>query len=160
MTFIQEKKQVPTFSLESTGGQTITSKGLKGQAYILFFYPKDNTPGCTKEVCSFRDHFKALQDKNFQLYGISPDTIASHARFIAKQALPFELLSDPDHKTAQAFGAWGEKKMFGKAYMGIIRSTFIIDKTGKILKVYPKVKVASHAADILEDLKALDSKTS
>lgn len=155
MPLLEEGKSVPAFSLESTSGEKVASKELKGQQYILFFYPKDNTPGCTKEVCSFRDHYQELKEKKYQLFGISPDHIKSHHTFIEKQALPFELLSDPDHVVAEKFGAWGEKKMFGKTYMGIIRSTFIVNQDGKIIKVYPKVKVATHAEDILKDLETL-----
>ena len=147
--------KLPKFSLESTQGKTLTHKDLLGSWSILFFYPKDQTPGCTQEVCSFRDHFEALKKKKIKLFGISPDSIASHHKFIEKQKLPFDLLSDPDHELASAFGAWGQKKMYGKTYMGILRSTFVINDKGSIVLAYDKVKVATHAQDILEDLKTI-----
>ncbi|MCB1196772.1 MAG: thioredoxin-dependent thiol peroxidase [Deltaproteobacteria bacterium] len=153
MALLEEGKKAPAFTLASTSGKNISSKDLLGSSYILFFYPKDNTPGCTKEACSFRDHFSKLKRKKIALFGISPDSIASHEKFISKQELPFELLSDPEHNIAEKFGAWGEKKMYGKSYMGILRSTFIVNDKGIIVKVYPKVQVATHAEDILEDLK-------
>ncbi|MEZ4819323.1 MAG: thioredoxin-dependent thiol peroxidase [Bdellovibrionota bacterium] len=153
MALLEEGKKAPAFTLASTSGENISSKDLSGSPYILFFYPKDNTPGCTKEACSFRDHFSKLKRKKIALFGISPDSIASHEKFINKQNLPFELLSDPEHKVAEKFGAWGEKKMYGKTYMGILRSTFIVNAQGSIAKVYPKVQVATHAEDILADLK-------
>lgn len=155
MTLKEEGKKAPSFNLESTSGKKVASKDLLGSRYILFFYPKDNTPGCTKEACSFRDNFSKLKRKKIKLFGVSPDSIKSHEKFIDKQDLPYELLSDPEHKVAEKFGAWGEKKMYGRTYMGIIRSTFIVDEKGKIIKMYPKVKVATHAEDILNDLKSL-----
>lgn len=149
---LQEGKKVPAFSLQSTSGDTITSKELLGTKYILFFYPKDNTPGCTKEACSFRDDIAKFKRRKIHIFGVSGDSIASHEKFIAKQNLNYELLSDPDNKVAKAFGAYGEKKLYGKTYQGILRSTFVIGEDGKIMKVYDKVKVAQHAQDILEDL--------
>jgi peroxiredoxin Q/BCP len=145
-------KKVPAFKALSTSGQTITAKDLLGTAYVVYFYPKDNTPGCTKEACSIRDHHQALKKKGVRVFGVSPDSIASHEKFIEKQNLPFELLSDPDHKMAEKFGAWGEKSMYGKTYMGIIRSTFIINKEGKIAHVFNKVKTAIHGEEILDVL--------
>ncbi|MCB0271990.1 MAG: thioredoxin-dependent thiol peroxidase [Bdellovibrionales bacterium] len=144
--------KIPAFSLLSTSGKKVTSKSLLGSSYVLFFYPKDQTPGCTKEACSFRDHFSLFKKKKIAIFGISPDSIESHEKFLQKQELPYELLSDPNHSFAEKMGAWGEKSMYGKKYMGILRSTFIVNPKGEISKVYPKVSVATHAEDILKDL--------
>jgi len=119
---------------------------------VLYFYPKDNTPGCTKEACSFRDNIQPFQAKNAVVLGISPDSVKSHQNFINKQNLNFTLLSDPDNKVADAYGAWGEKSMYGKKYMGILRSTFVIGKDGKIKHVFEKVKPEGHANEVLQVL--------
>ncbi len=123
----------------------------KGKDIVLYFYPKDNTPGCTQEACDFRDNFNRLTSKA-AVIGVSPDSIKSHVGFQAKHGLNFILLSDPDHKLAEVFGAWGEKSMYGKKYMGIIRSTFILDKDGEIKKEWKNVKVKGHVDEIVEYL--------
>lgn len=145
------------FTLENQDGELITLSAFHGQTVVLYFYPKDNTPGCTTEACSFRDVYDDILDLGAVVMGVSPDTTASHGKFAEKHGLPFYLLSDPEHKVAEAYGAWGEKNMFGKKKMGIIRSTYIIDSQGKIAKVYPKVKVKEHADEILADLKIIIS---
>lgn len=120
----------------------------KGQNVVLYFYPKDNTPGCTQEACDFRDNFNRLTSRA-TLIGVSPDSIKSHIGFKEKQGLNFILLSDPEHKLAEVFGAWGEKSMYGKKYMGIIRSTFYLDKDGKIEKEWRNVKAKGHVEEVL-----------
>ena len=137
------------FTLESGKNEKVTLSDYFGKSeVVLYFYPKDNTPGCAKEACSFRDNLGQIQIKKVVVLGISPDSVKSHQNFTAKYNLNFTLLSDPDHKVAEAYGAWGEKKMYGKTYMGIIRSTFIIGKDGKIKHVFDKVKVGSHGGDV------------
>ena len=142
----------PSFILEADTGEQINLSSLKGKKVVLFFYPKDNTPGCTKEACSFRDNLKPLLAKNTVVFGISKDSIKSHLNFRTKYNLNFPLLSDPDGKVCAAYGAWGEKKNYGRTYMSIIRKTFIIDETGKIKYIYDKVKPEGHAEDVLSRL--------
>lgn len=123
----------------------------KGQKVVLYFYPKDNTSGCTQEACDFRDNFNRLTSKAFVI-GVSPDSIKSHLKFKENHSLNFMLLSDPEHKLSEAFGAWGEKSMYGRKYFGIIRSTFILDENGEIKKEWRKVKVKGHVDEVLENL--------
>jgi peroxiredoxin Q/BCP len=125
---------------------------LKGRRAVLFFFPKADTPGCTKEACEFRDAQKTFTKKNAAIVGISPDKEAAHAKFAAKYSLPFTLVPDPDHAIAEAYGVWKEKSMYGRKYMGIERTTFVIDENGKIAKIFAKVKPAGHAAEVLEAL--------
>lgn len=144
--------KAPTFSLASDGGATIALKDLKGKKVVLYFYPKDDTSGCTTEACEFRDNWRAVQAAGAIVLGVSPDSVASHDKFKAKFKLPFSLLADPDHAVAQAYGAWGEKSMYGRKYQGILRSTFVIDESGRIATVFPKVKPKGHAAEVLAAL--------
>jgi thioredoxin-dependent peroxiredoxin len=145
--------KAPDFTLQSDSGKEVSlSQFLGKKEVILYFYPKDNTPGCTKEACSFRDSINVFSSKNAEVLGVSPDSVKSHQNFIQKQNLNFTLLSDPDHKVAEAYGAWGEKSMYGKKYMGILRTTFVIGKDGKIKKVFEKVKPEGHAEEILNTL--------
>lgn len=116
---------------------------------MLYFYPRDNTPGCTTEACNFRDDYAQFLMKGAVVIGVSPDTVASHVKFKAKFGLPFYLLSDPERKVLETYGAWGEKTMYGKKVMGVIRSTFVIDEQGVIIKAFPKVKVEGHAQQVL-----------
>ena len=142
--------KAPDFKLANDKGEEVTLSQFKGKKdVILYFYPKDNTPGCTTEACSFRDHSPKFNVKNAVVLGISPDSVKSHQGFIEKQKLNFNLLSDPDNKVAEAYGAWGEKSMYGKKYMGILRTTFVISKDGKIKKVFEKVKPEGHAEEVL-----------
>lgn len=141
--------KAPDFTATTDGGETVSLKGLKGQKVVLYFYPKDNTPGCTTEACDFRDNYAAFQEKGAVVLGVSPDSVKSHDKFKAKFELPFPLLADEDHSIAEAYGAWQEKSMYGKKYMGIQRSTFVIDEKGKIAEVYGKVKVKGHVDDVL-----------
>lgn len=126
--------------------------GLKGQQVVVFFFPKADTPGCTREACEFRDAQKTFTKKNAAIVGISPDKAAAHAKFAAKYSLPFTLVPDPDHAIAESYGVWKEKSMYGRKYMGIERTTFVIDEKGKIAKIFAKVKPAGHAAEVLEAL--------
>ena len=145
--------EAPDFKLKSDQDEEVSLKDFLGKSdVVLYFYPKDNTSGCTKEACSFRDNIQPIQAKNAVVLGISPDSLKSHQNFISKQNLNFTLLSDPDHEVAEAYGAWGEKSMYGKKYMGILRTTFVIGKDGKIKHVFEKVKPEGHAREVLEVL--------
>lgn len=147
-------KAVP-FRLKTYGGDTVKLSDFKGQTVVLYFYPRDDTPGCTKEACAFRDRSSELQDLGVALLGISPDTVESHESFRDKYELNFPLLADPDHAISEAYGAWREKNMYGKKSMGIQRSTFIIDGKGKIAKTWKRVQVAGHDAKVIEAVKQL-----
>ena len=150
---LQVGDKAPNFTLKSDKDEDVSLSDFLGKSdLVLYFYPKDNTSGCTKEACSFRDNIQPIQAKNAVVLGVSPDSVKSHQNFINKQNLNFTLLSDPDHKVAKAYGAWGEKSMYGKKYMGIIRSTFIIGKDGIIKHVFDKVKTAIHAEEVLQVL--------
>lgn len=149
---IAEGEKAPDFSLKDDTGADITLKQFKGKKVVLYFYPKDNTPGCNKEACSFRDAYDDIMAKGAVVIGVSRDSESSHQKFRLKFNLPFYLLIDADHAVAEAYGAWGEKKMYGKTSMGIIRSTFIIGEDGKVIKVFPKVKPDEHASEVLEYL--------
>jgi peroxiredoxin Q/BCP len=144
--------KAPAFALKDQDGRTVKLSDFTGQTVILYFYPKDDTPGCTKEACGFRDRYTAFRRTRVVVLGISPDGEQSHAKFMKKYNLPFSLLSDPDHKTAARYGAWGKKKLYGKEYEGILRSTFIIGPDGTVTHVFDKVKVDTHAEDILNVL--------
>lgn len=146
--------KAPPFSLEADSGPKVALKDLKGKPVVLYFYPKDDTSGCTTEACEFRDNWKAVQARGAVVLGVSPDTVASHEKFKAKYKLPFTLLADPDHAVAEAYGAWGEKSMYGRKYHGILRSTFIIDGAGRISTIFPRVKPRGHAAEVLAALAA------
>lgn len=142
----------PDFRLQADDGREISLSDYRGKKVVLYFYPKDNTPGCTTEACSFRDGHSELVAAGAIVLGVSPDSIKSHVNFKTKFDLPFALLSDPDHEVAEMYGAWGEKKRYGRTYMGIIRSTFIIDEQGVIAKVFPKVTPKDHSQQVLEAL--------
>jgi peroxiredoxin Q/BCP len=146
---------MPAFDLPSSAGGSVSNKSLAGKAYVLYFYPKDDTPGCTTEACDFRDNLARLHAKGLQVFGVSPDNLASHAKFIAKHDLSFPLLSDEDHALAEQLGAWGEKNMYGKKSFGIIRSTFLINAKGQIAHAWRKVKVDGHVAAVLAAVEAL-----
>jgi len=144
--------KAPEFSLQSGTGETVKLKDFKGQPVVLYFYPKDNTSGCTKQACDFRDTQTAITKAKAVLLGVSPDSVASHQKFAAKLELPFTLLSDPDHAVAEAYGVWVEKSMYGRKYMGIERTTFLIDAQGKIAEIWSKVKVPGHVNAVVESL--------
>jgi len=128
---------------------------LKGQRVVLYFYPKADTPGCTIEACEFRDAFPRFKSSKAVILGISPDSVASHQKFKAKYELPFTLLADPDHEVADKYGVWRKKSMYGRSYMGIARTTFVIDKDGKVAKIFEKVKPKGHAEEVEQALEAL-----
>lgn len=142
--------KAPPFSLASDSGEPVTLTGLKGKKVVLYFYPKDDTSGCTVEACEFRDSWSAVKKSGAVVLGVSPDDVASHGKFKKKFNLPFSLLADPDHAVAERYGVWGEKSMYGRKYFGINRTTFVIDEAGRILKVFEKVKPKGHAAEVLE----------
>ncbi|WP_066251619.1 thioredoxin-dependent thiol peroxidase [Neobacillus drentensis] len=141
--------QVPYFELETNSGETVTLSKFKGTNVVLYFYPKDMTPGCTTEACDFRDQIQQFTEVNAVILGVSPDPVERHQKFVEKYGLPFLLLADTEHRLAEAFGVWKLKKNFGKEYMGIERSTFIIDKEGNLVKEWRKVKVKGHVDDAL-----------
>ena len=144
-------KTAPDFSLPSTTGENIALKQFKGKkTVVLYFYTKDETSGCTREACDIRDHFAEFEKHNTVVLGVSTDSMESHLRFKEKQKLPFPLLVDEDATVAKLFGVYKQKNLYGKKYMGIERTTFVIDKTGRIAQIYPKVKVEGHVQDLLE----------
>ena len=145
----------PSFSAIITNGTEIHSKDLLGKPVVIYFYPRDDTPGCTKEACGFRDQYAELQKTGAVVLGVIADTVKSHAKFTDKFQLPFPLISDPDAVITKAFGAWGEKVFMGRKYQGIHRVTFLIGADGRIARVWDLVKPESHAAEVLEALKAL-----
>lgn len=149
MTHLKTGDKAPNFSLHNQNGEKISLKDYKGQKLVLFFYPKDNTPGCTAEACDLRDNFDALQKQGYTLFGISPDSEKKHQNFIKKFDLPFDLLADTEQEMLQAYGCWGQKKFMGKEYIGVHRTTFLVDEKGKISEVITKVKTKEHAAQIL-----------
>jgi peroxiredoxin Q/BCP len=153
MTMLKEGDKAPDFMLKNEQDQEITLNYFKGKKVVLYFYPKDNTPGCTKEACSFRDVYDDILDAGAVVIGISKDDISSHEKFKNKHKLPFYLLSDPNNSVIESYGAWQEKKMYGKTFMGIVRSTFIIDENGIVIKIYPKVKLDTHGEEVLKVLK-------
>jgi peroxiredoxin Q/BCP len=141
-------KTAPAFSLDTDTGERLSLKDLKGRPVVLYFYPKDDTPGCTVEACEFRDAFPRFKGTKAVILGISPDSVASHVKFKTKFDLPFTLLADPDHTIAEKYGVWQKKSMYGRTYMGIARTTFVIDKNGKVAKVFAKVKPKGHAEEV------------
>lgn len=146
---LKEGKPAPEISLNTDRGEPFRLSSLKGKNVVLYFYPKADTPGCTKEACEFRDTSKKFSKANTVIVGVSPDTDAAQARFKAKFDLPFTLLADKDHEAAEAYGVWKEKNMYGRKYMGVERTTFVIDRNGVIKKIFPKVKVDGHAEQVL-----------
>ncbi len=150
---LQPGAKAPAFSLQSDAGETITLSQLKGRKVVLYFYPKDDTSGCTVEACEFRDHWAQVKETGAVVLGVSPDGVESHQKFKRKYKLPFPLLADPDHTVAEKFGVWGEKSMYGRKYFGILRTSFLIDEEGRIAKVFEKVKPKGHAGEVLEALR-------
>lgn len=152
---IEEGKAAPAFSLTDTDGNRVSLKDLKGKHVVVYFYPRDDTPGCTKEACGFRDLWKEISKLNTVVLGISPDDASSHQKFVTKYSLPFTLLSDPDKKVMSQYGAFGEKMMYGKKTVGVIRSTVLVGPDGKVQKHWKRVaKAADHPAKVLEVLQA------
>lgn len=149
---VEPGSPAPPFALPSGDGDTVALSDLHGRQVVLYFYPKDDTPGCTTQACDLRDSWRAIQEAGAVVLGVSPDGPASHAQFARKFQLPFPLLADEDHAVAEAYGAWGEKSMYGRTYMGIIRSTVIIDGQGVVSHVFPRVRPKGHAASVLAAL--------
>ena len=144
--------KAPDFNLKDDNDEPVKLSDYKGRKVVLYFYPKDDTPGCTAEACSFRDGFSEIQKKGVALFGVSADSVESHKKFKEKFHLNFPLLSDADKKVVNAYGVWKEKNMYGRKYMGIERTTFVIDEDGKIKKIFPKVKVDGHYSEVLAEL--------
>lgn len=144
--------KAPEFTLKDKDGKTVSLSDFAGKKVVLYFYPKDNTPGCTRQACAFAGLYGEFQKKGVEVIGISRDSAAFHSRFAEKHALPFILLSDPELTAIQAYGVWQEKKMYGKTTMGVVRTTFLIDEQGRIQRVMPKVKPDTNAAEILAQL--------
>ncbi|MGF1562322.1 MAG: peroxiredoxin [Geminicoccaceae bacterium] len=154
-TLVDVGDNAPSFDLATDGGGRLSSADLAGKPYVLYFYPKDDTSGCTKEANFFKEHYGAFQQLGVAVIGCSKDDVASHDKFKAKYELPFPLLSDPDGGLVEAYGSWVEKSMYGKKYMGIDRSTFLIDGDGKIVQAWRKVRVPGHVENVLDAAKAL-----
>lgn len=142
--------KAPDFNAKDQDGNDVKLSDLKGTRVVLYFYPKDDTPGCTKEACSFRDADDVFRSKGIRVLGVSTDSEKSHQKFISKFQLPFDLLADTDKQIVESYGVWAEKSMYGKKYMGTLRKTFLIDGDGKIVKIFDKVNVAEHADEVLE----------
>jgi peroxiredoxin Q/BCP len=155
MGMIEVGKKAPAFTLASSEGGEVSLKDLKGKTVVLYFYPKDDTPGCTREACEFRDSQVAIKKAGAVVFGVSGDSLESHGKFKTKYKLNFPLLSDTGNEVATKYGAFGEKTLYGRKFMGIIRSTFVIDGDGVVRKVFPKVKVDGHAEKVLEAVKAI-----
>lgn len=149
-TTLKPGDKAPAFSLKNQAGEKVSLKDFKGQKLVIFFYPKDMTPTCTVEACNLRDNYDALQKKGIQVIGVSPDDEKSHIKFIDKHELPYTLLADPEQEMLNKYGVWGEKSMYGRKYMGVLRTTFLINEEGKIHDVISKVEAKNHAAQILK----------
>ncbi|HVU27351.1 MAG TPA: thioredoxin-dependent thiol peroxidase [Verrucomicrobiae bacterium] len=149
---LKEGNKAPTFSANTNGGGKISLADFKGKNVILYFYPKDDTPGCTKEACAFRDHFSEFKKRGAVVLGVSPDSVKKHDKFVEKFKLPFTLLADEDKKIANDYGVWGEKTFMGRKYMGVYRVTFLIGGDGRIKKIWPNVKPDEHAEEVLAAL--------
>lgn len=152
MALLEEGVKAPEFSSTNQNGDEIKLSDFKGKKVVLYFYPKDNTPGCTAESCNLRDNYSDLISKGFEVIGVSPDNETSHTKFITKYDLPFNLLADTEKEILKSYGAWGLKKMYGKEYEGVLRTTYVIDEEGMILKVFKKVQTKDHTAQILKEL--------
>lgn len=146
---LKEGSKAPDFTATNQNGEKVKLSDLKGKRVVLYFYPKDDTPGCTKEACSFRDADDVYTKKGIKVLGVSTDSESSHQKFISKFSLPFDLLADTDKNIVEKYGVWGEKSMYGRKYMGTLRKTFLIDENGKIVKIFDKVKVDEHADEVL-----------
>lgn len=146
----------PDFTLLDQNGEETTLSKLKGSPVVLYFYPKDNTSGCTKQACGFRDDHAAFENIGARILGVSPDPVASHAKFAGKHELPFTLLADPEKTVCQAYGVWKEKSMYGRKYMGVERTTFLIDAQGIVRQIFPKVKVTGHVEAVLKAVEELE----
>ncbi len=149
---VEEGKPAPDFELTSDSGETVRLSELRGKPVVVYFYPRDDTPGCTAQACGIRDNYEAFGDRGAVVLGISPDDESSHVTFKQKYGLPFTLLADPDHAVAEQYGVWVERSMYGKTFMGIERSTFVIDPEGNVVRIMRRVKPDTHAEQVLEAL--------
>jgi len=149
---VEEGKPAPDFELKTDAGDSVKLSDFRGKPVVLYFYPKDDTPGCTKQACGIRDSYDVFEQRGAVVLGVSPDTETSHVKFKQKYELPFTLLADPEHQVSEEYGVWGEKSFAGKKYMGVERSTFLIDSEGKVAKVMRRVKPDTHAEDVLAAL--------
>ena len=154
---VTEGQIAPDFALPATDGSTVRLSDLRGKKVVLYFYPKDDTPGCTKEACAFRDNLGVLQSMGVVVLGVSPDSVASHQKFAQKYGLPFPLLADEGAQVATTYGVWKEKKQYGRTYMGIERTTFLIDENGIVQRVFSKVKVDGHVEEVIEAIRSLEA---
>lgn len=154
---ILEGQSAPDFALPTADGSIVRLSELRGKKVVLYFYPKDDTPGCTKEACAFRDHLGVLQSMGVVVLGVSPDSTASHQRFAQKHGLTFPLLADEGAQVATAYGVWKEKQQYGRRYMGVERTTFLIDERGTVRKVFPKVKVDGHVEEVIWAIRSLEA---
>jgi peroxiredoxin Q/BCP len=157
MSQVAVGQPVPDFTLPASNGKNVSLSDFRGKKVVVYFYPKDHTPTCTDEACSFRDYNGQFRDLNTEVLGISPDDLKSHDKFIAKHNLPFLLLADTEHKVCELFGVWKLKKMYGREYMGVERSTFLIDEQGKLVREWRKVRVKHHVQDVLDAVKAIET---
>lgn len=151
---VEEGHEAPDFELTSDAGEQVRLSQFRGKPVVLYFYPRDDTPGCTAQACGIRDSYEDFEQRGAVVLGVSPDEESSHVKFKQKYGLPFTLLADPDHDVAEKYGVWGERKYMGKTYMGVERSTFLIDEDGRIAKVMRRVKPDTHASQVLEALAA------
>ena len=149
---LKEGDPAPAFAGVTTGGGRVSLADFKGKSVVLYFYPRDDTPGCTKEACAFRNHFAALKEKGAVVLGVSTDSVKAHSKFAGKYRLPFPLLADEDKKIVQAYGVWGEMTIMGRKFQGTHRTTFLIDPDGRILKIWSRVKPDDHAGEVLASL--------
>ena len=157
---IEVGHKVPSFSLENESGKVVSDKSLIGEKYILFFYPKDDSPGCTKEACSIRDNFKELTRRGYKIFGVSPDKAKKHQKFIDKYEFQFSLLADTEKEMINAFGLWGPKKFMGREITGVYRTTILVDETGTIQSIISKVVTKSHGEQLLEAIENLEATVS
>ncbi len=157
MSLLQVGDKAPAISAKNQNGETVRLSDFKGRKVVLYFYPKDDTPGCTTEACTFRDNLPSFEGVNAVVLGVSTDGEAAHKKFADKYSLPFTLLADPERKIVEAYGVWGEKKLYGRSYMGTLRVSYLIDEKGKIAAVYPKVSPKTHAAEVLKDIERLNA---
>jgi peroxiredoxin Q/BCP len=152
MAYPEEGTMAPDFTVATDDGSELTLSSLRGKKVVLYFYPKDDTPGCTQQACDLRDSFADIRARGAVVLGVSPDSAKKHVKFREKYQLPFTLLADTDHAVSDLYGVWGEKTFYGKKYMGVDRSTFVIDEEGRIARVFPKVKAEKHLEQVLEVL--------
>ena len=152
MSVLKEGDLAPAIEAKDENGELVTLEEYRGKKVVLFFYPRDNTPGCTAEACDLRDNYSQFVEKGFEIIGVSADSQKSHIKFKSKHELPFRLISDVDRKVLQDYGAWGEKRMYGKSFLGIIRKTFIINENGFVEKIIEKVKTKEHSKQIFAEL--------